>query len=86
MAYAARRSSSSLLRLARQPGARGVAARAAAPEPYAPTTAAMAWENHFSAFGAQDVDKIMLDYKDYSVLKVKAPAAVAGRAAAVRCD
>ena len=84
MAYAARRSSS----LARHPaGARaGVAARAAAPEPYAPTTAGMAWENHFSAFGAQDVDKIMLDYKDYSVLKVKAPAAAAGRAAAVRCD
>merc|ERR1719253_127430 len=28
-----------------------------------------AWDNHFSAFGAQDVDKILLDYDDKSVLK-----------------
>ena len=85
MAYAARRSSS----LAQHPaGARrgGVAARAAAPEPYAPTTAGMAWENHFSAFGAQDVDKIMLDYKDYSVLKVRAPAAAGPGGGRGRCD
>jgi len=28
------------------------------------------WDNHFGAFGAQDVDKILLDYTDKSVIKV----------------
>ena len=32
-------------------------------------TVQAAWDNHFAAFGAQDVDKIMLDYTDQSVLK-----------------
>ncbi|CAM9961291.1 unnamed protein product [Choristocarpus tenellus] len=33
---------------------------------YAPENLAAAWDNHFSAFGAQDVDKILLDYDDNS--------------------
>ncbi|CAM9385028.1 unnamed protein product [Discosporangium mesarthrocarpum] len=33
---------------------------------YAPADVATAWDNHFSAFGAQDVDKILLDYDDKS--------------------
>merc|ERR1712061_826021 len=36
---------------------------------YAPASVQEAWDNHFAAFGAQDVDKIMLDYTDRSVLK-----------------
>jgi len=36
---------------------------------YAPTSVQQAWDNHFSAFGAQDVDKILLDYDEKSVLK-----------------
>ena len=28
------------------------------------------WDNHFAAFGAQDVDKILLDYTEKSVIKV----------------
>jgi len=40
------------------------------PAPYAPTTVSAAWANHFEAFGAQDVDKIMLDYDDESVLQI----------------
>merc|ERR1719434_276448 len=38
--------------------------------PYAPTTLQEAWDNHFSAFGAQDLDKILLDYDDNSVVYV----------------
>jgi ketosteroid isomerase-like protein len=37
---------------------------------YAPKTIGAAWENHFEAFGAQDLDKIMLDYDDDSVTRV----------------
>lgn len=33
---------------------------------YAPQTVQAAWDNHFSAFGAQDVDQILLDYDDNS--------------------
>lgn len=29
-----------------------------------------AWDNHFEAFGKQDLDKIMLDYDDTSIAKV----------------
>mmetsp|Transcript_19971 Transcript_19971/g.33443 ORF Transcript_19971/g.33443 Transcript_19971/m.33443 type:complete len:120 (+) Transcript_19971:271-630(+) len=29
-----------------------------------------AWDNHFAAFGAQDADKILLDYTEESVIKV----------------
>ena len=28
------------------------------------------WDNHFAAFGAQDVDKILLDYTEKSTIKV----------------
>ena len=28
------------------------------------------WDNHFAAFGGQDVDKILLDYTEASVIKV----------------
>lgn len=28
------------------------------------------WDNHFAAFGAQDVDKVLLDYTEKSVIKV----------------
>jgi len=34
------------------------------------TVVAPAWDNHFSAFGAQDVDKIMLDYTEESQIVV----------------
>lgn len=37
---------------------------------YNPKSTAEAWDNHFSAFGAQDVQKIGLDYDDSSVLVV----------------
>lgn len=37
---------------------------------YAPKTLQDAWDNHFAAFGAQDVDKILLDYDDNSVARV----------------
>lgn len=36
---------------------------------YSVATAQAAWDNHFAAFGAQDVDKIMLDYSETSILK-----------------
>ena len=36
---------------------------------YKPTNVSTAWDNHFSAFGGQDLDKIMLDYDNSSVLK-----------------
>ena len=36
---------------------------------YNPTSVQEAWDNHFSAFGGQDLDKIMLDYDADSVLK-----------------
>ena len=29
-----------------------------------------AWDNHFAAFGAQDLDRILLDYCDTSIIKV----------------
>mmetsp|Transcript_24315 Transcript_24315/g.36477 ORF Transcript_24315/g.36477 Transcript_24315/m.36477 type:complete len:141 (+) Transcript_24315:33-455(+) len=33
---------------------------------YAPKTVQEAWDNHFQAFGGQDVQKILLDYNDKS--------------------
>merc|ERR1712205_197353 len=36
---------------------------------YSPASTQDAWDNHFGAFGAQDVDEIMLDYNGSSVLK-----------------
>eukprot|EP00440_Ansanella_granifera_P056781 gb/GFBE01061544.1/.p1 GENE.gb/GFBE01061544.1/~~gb/GFBE01061544.1/.p1 ORF type:complete len:185 (+),score=51.42 gb/GFBE01061544.1/:1-555(+) len=33
---------------------------------YAPKTVQEAWDNHFTAFGDQDVDKILLDYDEKS--------------------
>lgn len=38
-------------------------------ENYMQDTVAGAWAHHFAAFGAQDVDKIMQDYTENSVLK-----------------
>merc|ERR1719382_552674 len=35
-----------------------------------PTSVQAAWDNHFSAFGKQDLDKIMLDYDETSVVRV----------------
>jgi len=37
---------------------------------YNPITTQQAWDNHFEAFGAQDVDKILLDYTESSVIRV----------------
>lgn len=37
---------------------------------YAPKTLGEAWDNHFSAFGEQNLDKIMLDYTDSSTITV----------------
>merc|ERR1711879_58306 len=37
---------------------------------YSPQKIADAWQNHFDAFGAQDLDKIMLDYDNDSVARV----------------
>lgn len=37
---------------------------------YVPATVQDAWQNHFDAFGAQDVPKIMLDYDAASVVSV----------------
>lgn len=39
------------------------------PDDYQAKTVADAWKNHFDGFAAKDVDKIMLDYCDSSVLK-----------------
>lgn len=37
---------------------------------YLPKTVQEAWDNHFSAFGEQNLDKIMLDYDEKSVTRV----------------
>merc|ERR1712232_264871 len=37
---------------------------------YAPSSVSDAWQNHFDAFGAQDLDKIMLDYDENSVVRI----------------
>lgn len=37
---------------------------------YAPASIQAAWDNHFEAFGKQDLDKIMLDYDETSVARV----------------
>jgi len=36
---------------------------------YFPSSVQMAWDNHFNAFGTQDLDKIMLDYDETSVAR-----------------
>ena len=38
-------------------------------EGYKPTSVQEAWDNHFEAFGSQNLDKIMLDYDEKSVLR-----------------
>lgn len=48
---------------------RRMTGRTAVTASYSPSTVAEAWDNHFTAFGAQDLDKIMLDYTEESVLK-----------------
>jgi len=40
------------------------------PVPYKPNNVAEAWANHFAAFGEQDVEKILKDYTDASVVEV----------------
>jgi len=37
---------------------------------YFPMSVQQAWDNHFAAFGAQDLDKIMLDYDETSIVRV----------------
>ena len=37
---------------------------------YAATSVQAAWDNHFEAFGEQDLEKIMLDYDETSIAKV----------------
>merc|ERR1711997_1403158 len=37
---------------------------------YFASTVQAAWDNHFAAFGAQDLDKIMLDYTESSMVRV----------------
>ena len=37
---------------------------------YSPGSVQAAWDNHFSAFGEQDLDKIMLDYTEDSLLRL----------------
>jgi len=37
---------------------------------YSPASTDEAWDNHFSAFGGQDVQKIGLDYDDNSIVQV----------------
>jgi hypothetical protein len=37
---------------------------------YSPSSVQDAWNNHFEAFGKQDVEKILLDYDESSVLRV----------------
>merc|ERR1719401_2785058 len=39
-------------------------------EGYFAATVQAAWDNHFAAFGAQDLDKIMLDYTESSMVRV----------------
>lgn len=38
--------------------------------PYAATSVQAAWDNHFDAFGKQDLEKILLDYDESSVLRL----------------
>ena len=40
---------------------------------YSPKTVKDAWDNHFSAFGAKDMDKILKDYDEKSVITVYNP-------------
>jgi len=47
-----------------------IQAPAVAPTTYVATSVQQAWNNHFAAFGQQDLDKIMLDYDETSVIKV----------------
>jgi len=35
---------------------------------YTPKSVQEAWDNHFGAFGAKDMDKILLDYNEESVI------------------
>eukprot|EP00471_Norrisiella_sphaerica_P002338 CAMPEP_0184478568 /NCGR_PEP_ID=MMETSP0113_2-20130426/562_1 /TAXON_ID=91329 /ORGANISM="Norrisiella sphaerica, Strain BC52" /LENGTH=124 /DNA_ID=CAMNT_0026856415 /DNA_START=71 /DNA_END=445 /DNA_ORIENTATION=- len=37
---------------------------------YAPKSVKDAWDNHFSAFGAKDMEKILLDYDGNSIVTV----------------
>ena len=48
--------------------ASGSAAMAGTSDAVALAGTQAAWDNHFSAFGAQDLDEIMLDYTDASIL------------------
>ena len=51
----------------------GTPASEAAPQPPSDETKAIvnaAWDNHFAAFGAQDVEKILADYSEESEIRV----------------
>jgi len=53
-----------------QPAASMVAYPGASVMSYYPTSVQAAWDNHFDAFGKQDLDKIMLDYDETSVARL----------------
>eukprot|EP00903_Cladosiphon_okamuranus_P006425 g6287.t1 len=48
--------------------ARPEASRATTRLSYAPESVQDVWDNHFAAFGGKDLEKIMLDYDDNSVI------------------
>ncbi|CAM9266921.1 unnamed protein product [Ectocarpus sp. 6 AP-2014] len=53
------------------PHARSLPRRGATTSPtmaYAPSTVQDAWDNHFAAFAAHDMDRILLDYDEDSVV------------------
>ena len=58
-----------VLALARSPDDLRSSLRAAK-EKYLPSPTAAAWDNHFAAFGSQDVGKILLDYCEQSKIVV----------------
>lgn len=47
-----------------------VAYPSAAASSYFPMSVQQAWDNHFGAFGAKSLDKIMLDYDETSIVRV----------------
>mmetsp|Transcript_96684 Transcript_96684/g.216582 ORF Transcript_96684/g.216582 Transcript_96684/m.216582 type:complete len:191 (-) Transcript_96684:116-688(-) len=51
-------------------GLRHQARAAGVARAYSPASVADAWQNHFDAFGAQDVENIMLDYDETSRVTV----------------
>eukprot|EP00904_Undaria_pinnatifida_P007659 jgi/Undpi1/4022/HiC_scaffold_16.g07389.m1 len=61
-------SSSTTTRVTTRTGIRTGATRMSAA--YAPQNVQAAWDNHLAAFGGKDVDKILLDYDEKSVVTI----------------